>query len=68
MVLPQIMLKCVFSHFKPSKNLFSLRESQQAQLLDMFQKIIIKIGQFEDDNKVPGSKWNLLLPGTSSGK
>ena len=43
------MLKCVFTNFKPDKSPFSIRESQWAQFLDMFKKIIIKIGQFEDD-------------------
>ena len=31
-----------------------------------FKKIIMKIDQLEVE--VPGSKWNLLLPGTSSGQ
>ena len=33
-----------------------------------FKKIIIKIGQFNDDIstfEVPGSKWNVLLPRTT---
>ena len=35
--VPEIMIKLVFPHFKPSKTPFPMRKSQQAQFLDIGQ-------------------------------
>ena len=45
-------------------------KSKQALFLDVFKKImkIDQLGGRVSTFESPGSKWNLLLPGTSSGQ
>ena len=51
-------------------HLFFCQKSKEAHPLNIFQNIIMKIDQLEggiSTFEVPGSKWNLLLPGTVPG-